>query len=144
MFRLINFDTNLMLQETHQSGLGEKCLLQIATATMDSQEFIDVLAKLGRGFCYHLMKDIISPIMQDQIYRASDDADALHLIRVVNPHTLVFLAQYTYILRNKMNHVLNAYNVNLMKYVQEFQLYRFENGQNGTFWISFKFYLFDK
>ena len=57
--------------------------MEIARATIRSQEFIDILSYAGREFCYYLDTTVISSFKQQEIYRATNDADAMHLIRQV-------------------------------------------------------------
>ena len=51
---------------------------------MEDKEVLLILPKLGREFCYILKKEIMTPVMRQNINVAKNDAEALFHIREVS------------------------------------------------------------
>ena len=62
----------------------DECWLKIARETSEDPDFVDVLAKLGTGYCNHLEYEILPFYSQQQINKAKDDSEVLHIVRTVS------------------------------------------------------------
>ena len=67
----------------HRNRLGKSCRLKVAQRTVQDREFIQTLSKLGKSFCSSLDPTIIDNNSRERIFNASDNAEALNLIRAV-------------------------------------------------------------
>ena len=72
------------MHEDKLAKLCNTCKLHVAKETIGDNDVIDVLGKVGRGFCNHLHDDTMTQDMRQTVSNANNDSEALRHIRVVS------------------------------------------------------------